>query len=161
MSTQRIERLTPDFSKHPNLVVMILGMKAISFKGLMTIVSMLLRQVVTKAAEQQPDGLLYAQNTILFSLRPFHIGLRWYWRDEESLMAWSKSKPHAFWWSSFSKDTRGTCFWHETYFMQGGMEAMYVNLDIRTGLQSFLPMQAMVGTFAERLALSRLTVGGD
>ena len=159
MSSLAVERLTPDFSGHSDLVVMLLGMKATSCRGLITLVSLLARRAVSKSIRKRPDGLLFAQNSVLYSLRPFHVGFRWYWRDQESMMAWAHSAPHLLWSASFSRDTRGTCFWHETYFMRGGMEAMYVNMDIGSGFQSFLPMKAIAGTFFDRHAASKPPTG--
>ena len=61
--------------------------------------------------EAKPDGLLLHES-FLFSLR--HFGMRQYWRDFESLEAWSCSEPHRQWWQSFLRDSGGTGFWHET-----------------------------------------------
>jgi hypothetical protein len=43
------------------------------------------------------------------------------------------------------KDTGGTGFWHETYFMSGGMEAIYLEMAPPVGLARFAPRQAARG----------------
>ena len=42
---------------------------------------------------------------------------------------WARSLPHKQWWQRFVRDTGGTGFWHETYLMRGGMEAIYDDVD--------------------------------
>jgi len=46
------------------------------------------------------------QGDLFYSLR--HVGMRQYWRDFESLEAWSRSDPHRIWWQSFLRDRAGT-----------------------------------------------------
>ena len=70
MSSLAVERLTPDFSGHSDLVVMLLGMKATSCRGLITLVSLLARRAVSKSIRKRPDGLLFAQNSVLYSPSP-------------------------------------------------------------------------------------------
>jgi hypothetical protein len=72
----------------------------------------------------QPEGLLLHEQ-IIYSVFPLHVGMRQYWGDMDSLLAWSRSEPHRVWWQSFLKNSGGTGFWHETYLMRGGMEAIY------------------------------------
>lgn len=80
----------------------------------------------------------------MYSLR--HAGMRQYWRDFESLEAWSRSEPHKLWWQEFLRDSGGTGFWHETYFRRGGMEAVYVDMQEQTGLGRFAPLVPAKGT---------------
>jgi fumigallin biosynthesis monooxygenase-like protein len=54
-----------------------------------------------------------------------HVGIRQYWRDLASLLSWARSEPHRRWWRDFLRDSGGTGFWHETYLIGGGMEAVY------------------------------------
>jgi hypothetical protein len=61
----------------------------------------------------------------------FHLGMRQYWRDFDALEAWARSTPHREWWRDFLRSSPGTGFWHEAYFMRGGMEAVYD--DVRRG----------------------------
>jgi hypothetical protein len=97
---------------------------------------------ISAAVEAKPDGLLLHEN-IFYSLR--HFGMRQYWRDFESLEAWSRSEPHRTWWRTFLRDTGGTGFWHEAYFHNGGMEAVYVDMLQPTGLARFAPVREATG----------------
>jgi hypothetical protein len=54
-----------------------------------------------------PEGLLHYENNIIFKLYPLHLGMRWYWRDFESMERWTRS------WSDFLRHSGGTGFWHE------------------------------------------------
>jgi hypothetical protein len=47
--------------------------------------------------------------------------------------------PHQKWWQAFLRDSGGTGFWHETYFLQGGMESIYDDLPIPVGFLQFAP----------------------
>lgn len=71
--------------------------------------------------------------------------MRQYWRDFESLETWARSLPHQEWWKQFLRDTGGAGFWHETYFMRGGMEAIYDDLNTKMGFSQFAPTQAAKG----------------
>ncbi|MGA8231440.1 MAG: phenylacetaldoxime dehydratase family protein, partial [Candidatus Acidiferrales bacterium] len=84
-------------------------------------------------------GLLRHENFI-FSLFPMHVGMRQYWRDMESLLRWSRSEPHRQWWQQFLKDSGGTGFWHETYTLRGGMEAIYDDVPQPLGFAAFAPV---------------------
>jgi hypothetical protein len=75
-----------------------------------------------------------------------HAGMRQYWRDLESLLAWTRSDPHRQWWKNFLRDSGGTGFWHETYLMRGGMEAIYDDLAQPVGLMRFAPIVPARGT---------------
>nr|WP_132251879.1 DUF4188 domain-containing protein [Methylobacterium segetis] len=143
----RRERV-PDFSNHPDLVVIYLGMKVRALYGLKTLIGF--GAPIEKAGAGRPDGLLHYENNIIFSLRPLHVGMRWYWRDMDSLVAWSRSEPHRQWWADFLKDTRGVGIWHETYHMRGGMEAIYNDVQTPVGFSAFLPMQEARGSLASR-----------
>jgi hypothetical protein len=65
--------------------------------------------------------------------------MRQYWRDLESLERWTRSEPHRRWWQRFLADSGGTGFWHEAYFMRGGIDAIYDDLAAPTGLGRFAP----------------------
>jgi hypothetical protein len=57
------------------------------------------------------------------------------------------------------RDTGGTGFWHELYFMRGGMEAVYLNMDEPRGFLSFPPAEPARGAmFSARV---RLKAGGE
>jgi fumigallin biosynthesis monooxygenase-like protein len=135
MKTQ-VDRRTVDLSAFPNLVVIYLGMRVNVLRGVRTLMG--LGPQVESAGGTRPDGLLHYENNIIFSLFPLHVGMRWYWRDFDSLERWSRSDVHKKWWQDFLKDSGGTGFWHETYFMEGGMEAIYDDLKTaRVGLSGF------------------------
>ena len=129
-----------DLSQYPDLVVIYLGMRVNRWFGFKRLLG--LGPQIQKAAAAQPDGLLLHEN-LFFSLR--HLGMRQYWRDWESLERWTRSEPHRRWWTQFLKDSGGTGFWHETYFMRGGMEAIYDDVPRPVGMMNFAPNQAARG----------------
>ena len=94
---------------------------------------------IANSAAAQPDGLLLHEQ-IIYSVFPLHVGMRQYWRDMDSLLAWSRSEPHRVWWQSFLKNSGGTGFWHETYLMKGGMEAIYDDVPKPIGFARFAPV---------------------
>jgi hypothetical protein len=124
-------RQTVELSSYPDLVVIYLGMQAKSLRGLKTLLSYGPR--ITRAANAEPDGLLRHQ-FLLFGLFPPHLGMRQYWRDFDALERWARSEPHRSWWQGLLRDPGGTGFWHETYFIRGGMESIFLEVDPPTGL---------------------------
>jgi len=84
---------------------------------------------------------LLLHENLLFSLAPPHVGMRQYWRDFESLERWARSDPHSEWWRQFLRNSGGTGFWHEAYFMRGGMEAVYDDMVKNTGFLCFAPVK--------------------
>jgi len=133
----RVNRRTVDLSGFPNLVVVYLGMRVNHFAGLKTLLGFGPR--ISKSVADQPDGLL-AHDNFLFSLFPPHAGMRQYWRDMDSLLAWTRSDPHRDWWKNFLRDSGGTGFWHETYMLTGGMEAIYDDVPQPVGFLKFAPV---------------------
>ena len=95
----------------------------------------------------------------LFSFFPPHVGMRQYWRDFPSLEAWTRILPHQQWWKEFLHDSGGTGFWHEAYFVRGGMEAIYDDIPIRLGLSGFAPLNAARGPLFSARTRARV-VGG-
>ncbi len=136
------QRQTVDLSRYPGLVVIYLGMRAESFRGLRTTIGF--GPKIRAAVEARPDGLLLHEN-LLFSLFPLHLGMRQYWRDFDALETWARSLPHQQWWRELLRDPGGTSFWHETYFLRGGMEAVYIDLKVPVGLAAFAPRQPAQG----------------
>ena len=139
MATQRT---TVDLTAWPDLVVIYLGMQVRSLKGLRT-----LQRVgpgLNASVRSAPDGLLGHEN-FLMSLWPLHVAFRQYWRDLESLEAFTKALPHQAWWTTYLRDTGGTGFWHETYSARGGIEAIYLDLPAAPGLGRFAPLMAAKG----------------
>lgn len=135
--TTRVNRLTVDLSSYPNLVVVYLGMRVNRLTGLKTLIGF--GPKIAKSAEAQPQGLL-RHEAFLWSLFPTHAGIRQYWRDMDSLLAWTRSDPHRQWWKNFLRDSGGTGFWHETYTLRGGMEAIYDDIVPKIGFMSFAPV---------------------
>ncbi len=133
----KVDRRTVDLSSYPDLVVIYLGMRVNRLTGLKTVLGF--GPQISNSVAARPDGLLLHE-PVLFSLFPPHVGMRQYWRDLESLMAWTKSDPHREWWKRFLKNSGGTGFWHETYLMKGGMEAIYDDVPKPTGFMHFAPV---------------------
>ena len=132
----RVERVTVDLSDYPDLVVVYLGMRVRQPRGLRYLFR--LGPQIQKSWKAKPDGLLLHED-VVWSLFPMHLGMRQYWRDFDSLERWTRSEPHRRWWQEFLKDSDGTGFWHETYCMRGGVEAIYDDMHQPTGLARFAP----------------------
>jgi fumigallin biosynthesis monooxygenase-like protein len=135
--TTQVQRRTVDLSGFPDLVVIYLGMRVNRLAGLKTLFGF--GPKISSSAAARPDGLLRHEN-VIYSLFPMHVGMRQYWRDMDSLMKWTRSDPHRQWWKDFLKDSGGTGFWHETYFLRGGMEAIYDDVPQPVGFMNFAPV---------------------
>jgi hypothetical protein len=139
----KVKRTTVDLSAYPDLVVIYLGMRVNSLRGLKTLAK--LGPGIKVAVAAKPDGLLLHED-LIFSLWPIHAGMRQYWRDFESLETWSRTTmPHTKWWKDFLRDPGGTGFWHETYFRRGGFEAIYDDIPTPIGMMQFAPNLAARG----------------
>ncbi len=132
--SSRVERRTVDLSGYPDLVVIYLGMRVNRITGIKTLLGF--GPKIASSVDAHPDGLLRHEN-LVFSFFPMHVGMRQYWRDQESLLKWTRSDPHRQWWQNFLKNSGGTGFWHETYFLRGGMEAIYDDIAPKIGFMSF------------------------
>jgi hypothetical protein len=149
----RVNRTTVDLSAYPDLVVVYLGLRVQSFRGLLS--AFKLGPQIQASVDAKPAGLLLHE-PLLFSLFPFHLGMRQYWQDFESLEKWVRTMPHQGWWINFLKDPKGTGFWHETYLRRGGMEAIYDNLTAPVGFLKFAPnKQAQGPSFSARKRAGR------
>ena len=149
-----VDRQTVDLSGFPDLVVIYLGMRVRTLQGLRKL--MATGRQIRVGVAQQPEGLLLHENFV-FSLLPPHFGMRQYWRDLDALERWTRELPHQQWWRDFLRDSAGTGFWHETYAMRGGIEAIYDDIASPIGLLAFAPAQrARGGMFSAR---SRLGLG--
>ena len=84
-----VNRQTVDLSGYPDLVVVSLGMRVNTLSGVRTLLGF--GPQIAKAGAAQPDGLLHAENNIIYGLFPFHVGMRWYWRDFASMERWTRS----------------------------------------------------------------------
>jgi hypothetical protein len=152
----KAERRTVDLSGYPDLVVIYLGQRINSPKGLWT--AFKLGRPIAQSVAAKPDGLLLHEN-IMWGLFPPHLGMRQYWRDFDSLERWARSLPHQGWWKAFLRDTGGTGFWHEAYFMRGGMEAVYDTMKKELGFSAFAPVEPARGRMFS--ARSRAGAGGE
>jgi hypothetical protein len=132
----RVERQTVDLTAYPDLVIIYLGMRVRRPRGALRLCG--LGPQIQKSWKAKPDGLLLHED-IIWSLFPLHIGMRQYWRDLDSLERWTRSEPHRRWWQQFLKDSGGTGFWHEAYFMRGGIDAVYADIDKPIGIARFAP----------------------
>ncbi len=145
-----VARASVDLSGYPDLVVVYLGLRVHALRGLATLLG--IGPKLSEITRAKPDGLL-AHESMFFSLR--HIAFRQYWRDLESLEAFTRSEPHRGWWSQFLEQDAGAGFWHETYCLKGGMEAIYLNMPL-IGLAAFAPAASPTGANATaRARLSR------
>jgi hypothetical protein len=154
----RIERRTVDLSKYPDLVVIYLGLRVRKLAGIKRLFG--LGPQIAKAGQARPEGLLHCDNGIIYSLFPLHVGMRWYWKDFESMERWARSEPYRRWWQDFLRDSGGTGFWHETYFMRGGMEAIYDDTKLPPlGFEMFAPVIAAHGPMFS--ARTRLHLTGE
>jgi hypothetical protein len=151
---KHVARSTVDLSAFPDLVVIYLGMRVNTLTGIKTLLG--LGPQISRAAADRPDGLLLHE-TVIFSLR--HVGMRQYWRDFASLEAWTRSLPHRRWWQEFLRNSGGTGFWHEAYFIRGGMEAIYDDMSVPVGFMRFAPVQPARGPMFS--ARQRLRLGGQ
>lgn len=148
-----VERQTVDLSAYPDLVVIYLGMRVNRWFGLKTLIGF--GPKIKSSVDQKPDGLLLHEN-LIFSLIPLHLGMRQYWQNFDALEAWSRSAPHRDWWRTFLRSSGGTGFWHEAYFMRGGMEAVYDDLPVRRGFAGFAPVRPARGPmFSARMRAGR------
>jgi Domain of unknown function (DUF4188) len=150
----RVDRQTVDLTGYPDLVVVYLGMRVRRLKGMRTLFG--LGPQIDRSWKAKPDGLLLHENFV-WSLWPPHVGMRQYWRDLDSLEAWTRSDPHRKWWLDFMRDTGGTGFWHEAYFMRGGIDAIYDDIAPATGLAAFAPTRVARG----QMFSSRRRAGQD
>ena len=148
--------MTADLTGYPDLVVIYLGMRVNSLRGLRTLVAFGPR--ISKAVEEKPDGLLLHEN-LFFGFFPPHFAMRQYWRDFDSLERWARAMPHQKWWQDFVGDSGGTGFWHETYFIRGGMESIFDDMRVPVGFTKFAPSVAARGAMFS--ARKRLGLAGE
>ena len=152
MAIKKPDRQTVDLSAYPEMVVVYLGMRVRKPKGLLRLLG--LGPQIQKSWKAKPDGLLLHED-LIWSLIPPHAGMRQYWRDYDSLERWTRSEPHKLWWRQFMRDTGGTGFWHEAYFMGGGAEAIYADMK-PIGYGQFAPLEPARGAmFSSRRRAGR------
>ena len=130
-----------DLSGFPDLVVVYLGYRAKTLKGALQAFRI---GAGLRAIDRAPPEGLLAHETLWFGFA--HPGFRQYWRDLDSLEAYTRAPQHAAWWRNFAKEPNGGAIWHETYRLRGGMEAIYSGVsDI--GFARFAPARDPVGPF--------------
>jgi hypothetical protein len=151
----KVERQTVDLSEYPGLVVIYLGMRVNVLRAVKNLVGFGPR--ISDSAAAKPDGLLFGEQ-IIYSSFPPHFGMRQYWRDLDSLERSARSEPHMLWWKQFLRDSGSAGFWHETYFMRGGMEAIYDDIPKPIGFGVFAPIDAARGPMSS--ARTHLVEGG-
>src|SRR5437762_208674 len=101
----RTGRETVDLSGYPDLVVIYLGMRVNTQRGLGTLLKTGPR--IRRAVAARPDGLPRHEQ-IVYSLFPPHVAMRQYWRDFDALERWARADPHRGWWSELLADPGGT-----------------------------------------------------
>ncbi|HKY81668.1 MAG TPA: DUF4188 domain-containing protein [Sphingobium sp.] len=147
-------RETVDLSDYPDLVVIDLGFRISRFAAIPALLR--IGKGLREIARTPPPGVLGSRRMLIAWN---HLGIRQYWADQDSLLAFTRRQPHAGWWRDFLSDTQGgSGFWHEACFAAGGMESVYINMPERTGFASFAPVVAPVGplmTARDRLAADR------
>lgn len=149
----KVERRTVDLAAYPDLIVIYLGLRVNTWTGIKSLLG--LGPQIAKSVAAKPDGLLLHEDFV-FALFPLHLGIREYWRDFESMERWTRSEPHRLWWKNFLRDSGGTGFWHETYSIRGGIEAIYDDMSSPVGMMKFAPLSAARGSsFSARRRLQR------
>ncbi|MFI9510959.1 monooxygenase family protein [Nocardia sp. NPDC052566] len=133
----RVNRATVDLGGYPDLVVVYLGMRVHRVRGMLRLLGV--GPKLYSSHREGPEGLL-SHEDVIWSLFPPHWGARQYWRDLDSLERWTRSAPHRDWWQQFLKDSGGTGFWHEAYFLRGGIDAVYDDMAPDIGLTRFAPV---------------------
>jgi hypothetical protein len=136
-----VTRRSVDLSAYPDLVVIMLGFRVRRLRGIAALFG--IGKGLRRIESNLPEGLLSSEQ-FLFALN--HIGIRQYWRDLESLEAFTRSAPHSHWWRDFLRDSSGAGFWHETY-SRHGMEAVYIDMPGPVGFDRFAPERRPVGPF--------------
>ena len=76
----RIQRVTVNLSEFPDLVVIYLGMRVRTLRGVVTLAGFGPR--ISAAVAAKPEGILLHES-LTFSLFPIHVGMRQYWRNFE------------------------------------------------------------------------------
>ncbi len=98
---------------------------------------------ISASVEARPDGLLLHEEHFCIRYPPRRhatvlAGL-------ESLGRWRRSRaaPHLV--ADLPARRRRDGFWHETYLRRGGVEAVYVDMEKRTGMAAFAPLEPARG----------------
>jgi len=135
-----VARKSVDLAAWPELTVVYLGFSVKAWTGLPQLLKV--GRGIAGLLRDKPDGLL-AHQSVKYGV--LHVGMRQYWRDLESLEKFTRTEPHSRWWAEFSGRDHGVGFWHETYRLRGGMEAIYVGMPGPTGFGLFAPERDPAG----------------
>jgi hypothetical protein len=153
-------RVTVDLDAYPDLVVIYLGMRVNSLRGMRTLAR--IGPQINASVAEKPDGLLLHE-PVTFGLFPPHVGMRQYWRDFDALERWARTGRHATWWKEFLADRGGTGFWHETYGRNGLMESVFIDMP-PLGFTKFAPVVPARGSLfsaRRRLRLAAVPAAPD
>ncbi len=133
-------RRSVDLSGYPDLVVVYLGYRVNSWRGIRSLLR--IGRGLSVLKKNPPPGLL-SHEEMFFGL--LHPGFRQYWLDFESMERFTRAPQHAVWWRDFARNSGGG-IWHETYRLRGGMEAIYSGVP-PIGFASFAPERTPIGPF--------------
>jgi hypothetical protein len=85
-----------------------------------------------------------------------HVEVRQYRRDFGSVERGARSDPHREWWREFPRNSGGTGFRHEAYFMRGGMEGVYDDQAKDLAFHRVAPVQPARGPMFSARSLAML-----
>lgn len=146
-------RQSADLAAYPDLVVIYLGFRSQGWRGLEKLLN--IGKGLRALERNPPDGLL-RHEAVIWGWN--HLGMRQYWRDLDSMLAYTRAPQHAAWWRDFGKGGgkagKGSGFWHETYCRRGGMEAVYLNMP-PIGLAAFAGAEPAAPGARERIERDR------
>ena len=131
-----VDRRTVDLTAYPNLVVVYLGMRVRRPRDAAAVGDRAADQKVLEAATRWPL-VARGHHLVADPAAPRYARVS---ADLESLERWTRSEPHKLWWQGFLARSGGIGFWHETYFMRGGMEAIYDDVEPEIGFARFAPL---------------------
>jgi hypothetical protein len=140
MQAKEARRVTVDVSAWPDMILVLLGFRVGGVRGLPSFIK--IGRGLADIRRGPPDGLLHSDQCF-YAWN--HVGIRQYWRDLDSLEAFTRSSPHSGWWREFLADRHGNGFWHEAFSARGGMEAIYVDMPALPGAGAFAPAVAAQG----------------
>jgi len=149
-------RRTIDLSQYPDLVVIYLGMRVHSFAGLKTLVGLWPQDFRRRCGQARWSLVARADHLLSVSLASGHASILARLPVPRNLVPLRAASPLV---AKFLSDTGGAGFWHETYFIRGGFEAVYDDIPAPLGLTAFAPSVPAHGAMFS--ARKRLKVGGE
>ena len=137
-----VDRRTVDLSAYPDLLVVILGMRVNAWTGLKRLLG--LGPQIAKSARAKPTVCCFMRFSILaVSATRGNAPILARFRIAGTLDTF-RTTPRR--WRNFLRDSGGTGFWHETYSMRGGIEAIYDDMAVPVGMMKFAPLIAARGS---------------